>query len=286
MTQGVWAFGGTVERVIERAARLSAMGDCRGAARVLVRAVGDELDNPWLVGAAARALARDGQLRRSERYFRHALKLAPEDWETRIGYATVVGRLGRVAESCAALELIHDQLERVIAEGEHRFGLAATAWLGSADLALARFELLSGELAEAAKAERRCVRWLMDADGWEEATSVFIDAVEIRDGDVMEEARGLLDSGVTSPGLVALLLHDAVIEQNQPMRGLEVVLQAVSALAFPWVDTLAELPELLSALDHALRRAVMRGTCAPTTYERFVGLRAHVDDRPNAANVA
>lgn len=250
---------------LEVALRQRDAGQLEDAIATLMAAASTALGDAELALTLGKLLAETDQLERAEPWFKHALKLTPEDLFVRMGYGTFLAQRGRHADARATLSSVLDELVEAmtVAEaGEDIDTLAALEDLVAAtSVNLARSELMGGDIAMA----RSLVEpWLANPRHWTFAHNVLADLIETQELDAMALAKEGLVSGEVSPYMVCYLLERALDEENPDLVELDrIVGRADTIFAFDWRHAAPEIEHALAAVRQRFGRAVMRGQVEP-----------------------
>ncbi len=237
---------------LDHALALRASGDIEGAITFLFKAVGDSLADRGLVITLAKMLSETGNLERAEHWFRHAIKIAPDDLDVQFGYGTFLAQSGRLPEARAQLESAQ-ALARACDEPVDVRGLILAI-----DLNLARVCL---ELADFSVVRVIVTPWLTDVHGWGAAHDVFVDLVVklgLDPTDVDEEG---LASGHISPFMVCHRLEQYLESEPLDLLGFErVVARADTIFDFDWRRSADEIEAVVAQGRKAAVHAIMRGS--------------------------
>lgn len=260
---------------IRRALRQRRAGNLEGAIATLVEAAGKALDSPDLACTLAKMLSETGKTEAAERWFLHAMKLAPDEWVVRMGYGTFLGESGRIAEARALLAGVHDEVGALLAaarpeEKDQLAGLQDFAVCTQINLARAAFET-----GDSAVARELAAPWLSHPEHGSGAHGVLADIVE-RDGlDPKQLAEEGLAAGQVSPLMVCHLLELAVAAEPCDFVALDGVLaRADACFAFDWKQAEPELVAVLAQARQRFLRGVMLQVVEAATCPHLAALLA------------
>lgn len=249
---------------IERALDQRNAGDLQGAIATMRVAVQGALHDLHLAVTLAQLLAEDDQLEPAERWFRHALELAPDHAQPCLGYGTFLGQCGRLDEArrflARARELARARLDALDLYPTDDLG-HPWSHLGHAECGLARAALESGDHPLA----RQLLRpWLVDAELWGYAHDIFADIIELDDLDPTTIAQEGLASGDISPFMVCHLLERALCTPPIDFPAVDqLIARANELLHFEWRECAPEIVEVLTSARRLFAHAVMRGEVDP-----------------------
>ncbi len=264
------------ESPLGRALAKRSGGDIDGAIELLLAAAGESLADANLAVTLGKMLAETGQYERADPWFRHAMKLAPDDVVVRMGYGAFLGEVGQFEEARKLLGGVLREVRVMLgsAAPEERAGLVGLeGFIASTEINLARAAFEAGD---SALARERVAPWLADADHWPSAHAVLADIVD-RDGlDPTQVAEVGLASGHVSPYMVCHLLERIVDAEPCDFGTLEgVVARADGCFAFDWKGVEPPLVEVFARARELFAHAVMRGVVAAATCPRLAALVAH-----------
>lgn len=235
-------------------------GAIEAAIETLLGAAGQSLADANVALTLAKMLAEAGHVHRAAPWFRHALKLAPDDVLVRAGYGAFLGQTGRVAEARAVLGGARAELKAQLAAAGPD-GQESLEWLvgfvASTEVNLARAALETGDTAFA---RQLVAPWLASAEHWPFAHGVFAEIVERDALDPKALAEAGLGSGCVSPYMVCYLLEQLVDAEPVDFTTLERTLaRADECLTFDWQHAAPEIEGVLSQSRALFGHAVMRG---------------------------
>ena len=246
---------------VTRALEQRAAGDLEGAIATLMAAVEASLADVQVVITLAQMLAETGQMGRSERWLRHALKLAPDNMQVRLGFGTFLGQTGRPAEAREILagvrdEAMSDFVDEVVAGREPSRNLRS--FLACAELNLASAAIETG--GDAAFVRDLVKSWLSDRDHWGHAQSVLANLVEREGLDPTRVAEEGVARAEFSPLMLCHLLEVARWEKPGDFAELERLVEEADALfRFDWKRAAPELVAVVGAIRRTFVEAVMYG---------------------------
>jgi len=236
-------------------------GDLAGAIETLRAAAAADLSDPALALNLGKMLAESGQLDRAEPWFRHALKLAPDDLDLRLAYGTWLGQCGRIEEAKEHLTAVMQDLDLAADHaallGDHDAVLEVRRFLGATAVNLGRAALESGDPALALSFARA---WLDDAEHGDAARELVVDALDSDALDPQRLAELSLEDGRVTPAVVALLVDSALGREPPDWQAIEHTLAlADDVLPAGWRHSDEALERVLTAararFGHALMRA-------------------------------
>lgn len=256
-------FDRAPESAIDHALTLRENGDIESAITFLFKAVGESLMDRGLVITLAKMLSETGKLERAEHWFRHALKIAPDDLDVQLGYGTFLAETGRFAESRVRLEVALNRAQelRDDSNGFDGFVLAV-------ELNLAR---VCFQLGDTTAARALVTPWLADEDGWFGAHDVFVDVANQLGLDPTELDEEGLASGHVSPYMVCHRLQGCLMAEPPDLLGFErVVARADEIFDFDWRRCADEITGVLAQGRKAAVHAIMRGELAADLVEAML----------------
>ena len=266
-------FTANTDTPIGQAVAQREAGDIHGAIATLIAAAADSLADAPLAVTLAQMLAETDQVQRAERWFHHALKLAPDDLHVRMGYGTFLGQTGRVAEAREVLGPVREEVRDLLASAgpkQKRKLEGIQGFIACTEINLARAAFESGDSAAA----RALVSpWLADAEYWSGAHNVLAEVLE-RDGlDPTLLAEEGLASGQVSPYMVCHLLEVAVDTEPCDLPALDrLIARADACFAFDWKCAEPELDAVFARARQLFAHAVMRGVVEPATCPHLAAL--------------
>jgi len=237
---------------LDQALTMREAGDIDSAITLLFKAVGESLTDRGLVITLAKMLSETGQFDRAEHWFRHALKVAPDDLDVQFGYGTFLAETGRVQEARAHLGGAQTRARALLDDGlgDRRLVIAIEL-----NLARAHFELDDHATARALIAP-----WLADEDGWGGAHDLFVDLAEKLGVDPIEADEEGLVSGQISPFMVCHRLEQFLEVEPPDLLGFErVVARADAIFDFDWRRCAGQIEDILARGRKAAVHAIMRG---------------------------
>ncbi|HRE88553.1 MAG TPA: hypothetical protein PK095_05370 [Myxococcota bacterium] len=250
---------------LELALRQRDAGNIEDAIATLMAAASGSLGDAELALTLGKMLAETDQVERAEPWFKHALKLAPNDLFVRMGHGTFLAQVGRHTEARQVLTEVLDELIETMTVAEASEDVETLAALedlvAATSVNLARSEMLEGDVAMA----RSLVQpWLANARHWTFAHNVLADLIEREDLDALALAKEGLASGEVSPYMVCFVIERLLDEELTDLVELDRVIGRADAIfSFDWRHS---APELEAALAEARKRyghAVMRGQLSP-----------------------
>jgi tetratricopeptide (TPR) repeat protein len=200
---------------LDHALTLRESGDIEGAITLLFKAVAESLTDRGLVITLAKMLSESGKFERAEHWFRHALKIAPDDLDVQLGYGTFLAETGRFAEARVRLESAQRRAQ-AIAPADDAYGLREL--LVVIECNLARVCL---ELGDFATTRALVTPWLTDEEGWGQAHDVFVDLAATLGLDPIELDEEGLASGHVSPFMVCHRLEQCLEVEPLDLLGFE-----------------------------------------------------------------
>ncbi len=251
-------------------------GDLGGAIDILWRAVSADLSDATLATNLAKMLTESGQIERAEPWFRHALKLSPDDLDLRLAYGTFLGQRGDTDAARVCLTALMKDLERLLddatALGDTDAILEIRRFLGVASINLGRAALDSGDAATAIDFARP---WLDDAEYHEAAQALIADALDSDALDPHRLAELSLASGRVTPAVVTLLIDTALARVPPDLASIERALAAAQrSLPDGWWRGEEALVRVLGMARAELGRAVMRGGLDPRDFPALLSVQA------------
>jgi len=236
-------------------------GDLDGAIETLRAAASLDLGDAQLAVNLAKMLSETGQLDRAEPWFRHALKLAPDDLDLRLAYGTFLGQTGHAPEARDYLLGVMQDLEQALDQasmlGDRDAILEVNRFLGAASVNIGRAALECGDAPMAISFGRG---WLDDPECGEAAHALIADALDSDDLDPQRLAELSLEGGRVTPAVVTLLIDTALGRQPPDLIAVErAVAAADEALEEDWQASDEALARVLGMARAQLGRAVMRG---------------------------
>lgn len=251
----------TSDEALERALALRRNGELAAAIETLRAAVAEDLSEPLLALNLAKMLAEAGQLDRAEPWFRHALKLTPDDLDLRLAYGTYLGQCGRIEAAKEHLTAVMHDLDAAADHaamlGDHAAVLEVRRFLGATAVNLGRAALESGDPALALSFARA---WLDDEEHGDAARELIVDALDSDALDPQRLAELSIEDGRVTPAVVALLVDAALGREPPDWEAIERTLAlADDVLPAGWRHSDEALERVLTAararFGHALMRA-------------------------------
>lgn len=271
-----------LDAVMEAALDRREAGDLDGAIELLMTAASGDLAHHELAITLAKLLDESGQSARAEPWFRHALKLAPDDLDVITNYGTFLASRGKIAEGLPYLARGRELGRTMMAsfsEGELDAIPDLRAFVAGAELNLARAYL---ELGEPEKSRPLIEPWLTDPERWPIAHDLLADLIEDVGADPDAVAREGLMSGHASPMMVDHLIESHLEHDPPDFAAIEQTLtEANTTLPFDWMGAAPEIEETLAQLRQRFARAVMRGLIEADTYPHLVALSTRPPAEPD-----
>jgi len=248
-------------------------GDLEGAIELLMGAASDDLADHELAIMLAKLLDEAGHGTRAEPWFRHALKLAPDDLDVITNYGTFLASRGKIADALPYLVRGRELGRTMMAsfsDGELDAIPDLRAFVAGAELNLARACL---ELGDTSRPRSLIEPWLTDPERWPIAHELFADLLDALDADADLVSREALAAGHASPMMVVHLVETLLAEDPADFASIEQILtEANATLAFDWMGAAPEVEEAMALLRQRFAHAVMRGLIEADTYPHLVAL--------------
>lgn len=246
---------------LQHALALRDGGDLAAAIDTLRAAASLDLAHAELAVNLAKMLSESGQFDKAEQWFRHALKLVPDDLDLRLAYGTFLGQTGQAAIARDYLLGVMKDLEAALDQasmlGDRDAILEVNRFLGAASVNIGRAALECGDAAMAISFARG---WLDDPECGEAAQALIADAIDSDDLDPQRIAELSLDGGRVTPAVVTLLIDTALGREPPDLVAVErAVAAADEALDPDWQHSDEALTRVLGIARAQLGRAVMRG---------------------------
>lgn len=236
-------------------------GDLSGAIEILRAAASGDLSDATLTINLAKMLAEAGQVERAETWFRHALKLAPDDLDLRLSYGTFLGQTGHPEAAREHLQRVISDLEDALAHasafGDRAAILEIHRFLGAASVNLGRAALECGDPATAIAFSRD---WLQHDEHGDAAKALVADALDSERLDPHHLAELSLDEGRVTPAIVTVLIDTALSQAPPDLVAVErAAALADDSLPGDWSHDHEPLTRALDTARALLGRAIMRG---------------------------
>ena len=262
------------DAALQHALALRDEGDLTGAIETLRAAASLDLGDAQLALNLAKMLCEAGQFERAEPWFRHALKLAPDDLDLRLAYGTFLGQTGHAAAARDYLSAVMKDLEQALDQasmlGDRDAILEVNRFLGAASVNIGRAALECGDAAMAISFARG---WLDDPECGEAAKALIADALDSDDLDPQRLAELSLEGGRVTPAVVALLIDTALGREPPDLAAVErAVVAADEALDADWQHRDEALVRVLGMARAQLGRAVMRGGLDPQDFPALLSV--------------
>jgi len=263
------------ESPIGRALTQRESGDLEGAIETLMAAIGDTLADAQVAVTLAKMLDESGRGEMAVRWFRHAMKIAPDDAIVRMSYGTFLASQGHFDEAHELLEGARRDahaLLAVMATGLVDPDPALEGFLGVTETNLARAAF---ERGDSARARALVAPWLAREEHWGNAHGVLSDVLERDDLDPRALAEDGLATGEVSPYMACYLLEQAVEREPCDFATLDRVIgRADEIFAFDWRHAAPEIEAVLVQARQAFGRAVMRGALVAAAHPHLTTLAA------------
>lgn len=263
------------DEALSRALRQRDAGDLFGAIDVLRAAASADLSDPVLALNLAKMLAESGQVERAETWFRHALKLAPDDLDVRLSYGTFLGQAGHPEAAREHLQGVITDLENALAHasafGDHDAILEIHRFLGAASVNLGRAALECGDPATAIAFSRD---WLQDDEHGDAAKALVADALDSDRLDPHHLAELSLDEGRVTPAIVMVLIDSALAQVPPDLVAVErAATLADDSLPGDWSHDHEPLTRALDTARALIGRAIMRGEHDARDFPTLLAIR-------------
>ncbi len=269
---------------VRHALRKRTEGNLEGTIKTLVKAAGKALDNARLACTLAKMLSEAGKDEAAERWFLHAMKVAPDDLDVRMGYGTFLGLSGRTAEARTLLAAVHEEVRALLAaadplDRDRLADLEDFAVAAQINLAHAAFEA-----GESALARELATPWLSHPEHGSWAHSVLADIVERDRLDPTQLAKEGLATGQVSPHMVCHLLERAVEAEPCDFVALDSIIgRADACFAFDWKHAEPELVAVLAQARQRFLRGVMLRVVEASACPHLAALLAPAADGDDGA---
>ena len=263
------------DEVLSRALELREQGDLAGAIEALRVGASNALGDATLALNLAKMLSEDGQLDRAEPWFKHAMKLAPDDLDLRLAYGTFLGQTGHAAAArdyllgvVKDLELAFEQASEL---GDSEAIIEVNRFLGAASVNIGRAALECGDAAMAIAFARG---WVQDAECGDAAKELIADALDSDDLDPQRLAELSLEGGRITPAVVTLLIDTALGREPPDLASVERAVAAADAhLPSDWQHGDPALERVLGMARAQLGRAVMRGAANAADFPALLSVQ-------------
>jgi len=262
------------DAALQQALALRDAGDLMAAIDTLRAAASLDLADAELTLNLAKMLAESGQFNKAEPWFRHALKLAPDDLDLRLAYGTFLGQTGQAAVARDYLLGVMQDLEAALDQasmlGDRDAILEVNRFLGAASVNIGRTALECGDAAMAISFARG---WLDDPECGEAARALIADAIDSDELDPQRIAELSLDGGRVTPAVVTLLIDTALGHEPPDLAAVErAVAAADEALDGDWQHSDEALTRVLGVARALLGRSVMRGGLDPNDFPALLAV--------------
>lgn len=224
------------EKRIASARAMRRDGDFAGAIKIMFDLCSKNMRDEEVVCELATMLADNEEFPRAQRLFQHALKISDDKTTLLINYGTFLCASGRMEEGIDVLERHREELIEAmkIAESIGCFDSAADYQnpIAYASLNLANARLERGRLdkGDYAKALELSEEYLTDADHWERADELVIEALEALDMNIDNYCRTRVHAKNASPMMIWHVANLIATETKDAMQCAKTLLSADSYL--------------------------------------------------------